>query len=1225
MNVSKVLIVDNDLMFLALFGDILREEGFQVKTANNGKECLEEIKKNPPDILFTDLIMPKISGEQLIKYVRSDPALADIVIVIISGALTEYSGRDQLGADYYIEKSEIGTIREKLRDVCQNIVSSKGRETPSLLHKKGLRHRKIVEELLSSRSQKRQISQCMKEGLIVYDFDHKILEVNPAAEKYLGKSLNDLLNTSVEEHFDPSDREQIKAILKKLPKGKQKDNYLTTTLGPKTLDLIFSVFKDDQGESPPGGIILIYDLTRQKLIEQRLEKKIKEMGLLNQIAQILNSSLSEDAVFNSMLEKSVELLAAEAGTIAILESNNDHLRNLVFRYTYGETAENIRGVRVGENHGLIGWVVSQNEPVIVNEVKKDSRFLPDIDYQTGFDTRSILCTPIRSDKNVIGAIEILNIKEGQFDQDDLVLLNTIVDVASLTIKNSLLHRDIIIQRDYYSGILNSVNEGVIILDRNLSVLEVNQFFLIFFNRERADIIGQKCYSVFFGRNQPCPGCFVEQSRVFEQGEDFSANLNCRNFQEKLYHFKVSGTQLEVEDEIVTSVLLTFSDITRIENLHNYLKASASVASLLLKGGNIRGLVGDVIKIMGQTAEASRCYWFENHKDAYGRIYASLRSEWCSEEIEPQIDNPGLQTLSYENACPGWHQEMSTGKIISVTLDDSPDEERAFLESRNIKSILLLPLFIKESFEGFIGFDNCVNGNLWQDAEINLLRSAVNSLANAFEHERYDKKIEENEARYRDIFENVSDFWYLHDMEGKIIEVNPAIERTTGYQETELLSMTVRDIIPERYKNMFDDYLRVLKEKGVAEGLIRIVIKSGEERILEYKNWLVELPNGIIACRGLVKDMTDRMRLKSQLRHAQKMESIGVIASGISHNFRNILAGVMANTQLIQLKYQSTPELQSYADEIVRLTKTGSDLITDLLQFSRKVRIGQKTFINLVEVLKETFHIINRSFDKKTDIQTDLAELLPIYGDHSALSQVFMNLCTNARDAMPDGGTLRIDAKKEKNRVTVAITDTGCGMDEETVKKIFDPFFTTKEPGRGTGLGLSTAYGIVKNHGGEIQVQSRVGKGTSFKIFFPLPDAVPRDKKIAVPEIIKGNGEKVLIVDDEQNLLRSMEELLDNLGYKSDSVTSGQKALEKYEAWRPDVVLLDRNMPEMDGLTALKKILSMDPDAKIILISGYEMAGPDGIDDWIRKRIKGYLTKPVDIIDLSKVMAGVILK
>ena len=222
MNVSKVLIVDNDLMFLALFGDILREEGFQVKTANNGKECLEEIKKNPPDILFTDLIMPKISGEQLIKYVRSDPALADIVIVIISGALTEYSGRDQLGADYYIEKSEIGTIREKLRDVCQNIVSSKGRETPSLLHKKGLRHRKIVEELLSSRSQKRQISQCMKEGLIVYDFDHKILEVNPAAEKYLGKSLNDLLNTSVEEHFDPSDREQIKAILKKTPKRQTK-------------------------------------------------------------------------------------------------------------------------------------------------------------------------------------------------------------------------------------------------------------------------------------------------------------------------------------------------------------------------------------------------------------------------------------------------------------------------------------------------------------------------------------------------------------------------------------------------------------------------------------------------------------------------------------------------------------------------------------------------------------------------------------------------------------------------------------------------------------------------------------------------------------------------------------------------------------------------------------------------------------------------------------------
>ena len=191
--------------------------------------------------------------------------------------------------------------------------------------------------------------------------------------------------------------------------------------------------------------------------------------------------------------------------------------------------------------------------------------------------------------------------------------------------------------------------------------------------------------------------------------------------------------------------------------------------------------------------------------------------------------------------------------------------------------------------------------------------------------------------------------------------------------------------------------------------------------------------------------------------------------------------------------------------------------------------------------------------------------------------------------------------------------------------MFDPFFTTKEPGKGTGLGLSTAYGIVKEHRGEIRVHSQKGQGTSFEISFPPPGSMNNFDKQPAPEIVLGHGEKVLIVDDNETVLESMEELLVTLGYSTNSVTSGQKAVEEYRTWRPDVVVLDRNMPDIDGQATTKKLLDLDPEAKIILISGYEEEGPDGIDAQIKKRIIDYLIKPFDAEELSRVISEVVKK
>jgi DNA-binding NtrC family response regulator len=364
------------------------------------------------------------------------------------------------------------------------------------------------------------------------------------------------------------------------------------------------------------------------------------------------------------------------------------------------------------------------------------------------------------------------------------------------------------------------------------------------------------------------------------------------------------------------------------------------------------------------------------------------------------------------------------------------------------------------------------------------------------------------------------------------------------------------------------------------------------------------------------------RAEAILQHAQRMESVGTIASGISHNFRNILSGITVNNQLIQIKYKEDAKLQEIAGSINKFVRRGSDLVNELMQFSRKQPETKLDTLNLVEVLKETYNLITESFQKKIDIHLDVPESISIVGTRSGLSQVFMNLCTNARDAMPDGGELRIEVKQNKDKVEVIIADMGTGMDKDTLEKCFDPFFTTKDAGKGTGLGLSTIYGIIKNHGGEINVTSELNKGTTFVVSFPLHTAAEEEKKQkdVTTETVFGDGQKILIVDDETEVLKPMEDMLEGLGYSAASADNGKQAIAKYITWQPDVVLMDRNMPEMDGTKCAEIIIEHDPAAKIVLVSGYDKEGADGLNEKEKLLIKNYLTKPIDITRLSQILS-----
>jgi len=1204
-----ILIVESDTSLLLMLRDLLVREEAQVRTAADTSAGIEAIRKGAPDALFVSVDLGRRSVNRLVEAARGPKGNGVMPVVLLTGGCPEsessVSGELPAGC-VRLDKTDPETL---FRDVRLLLDHTMPLSAPSEPPPRRVGRERVVGDA-PERSISPRVFDGLPEGVLMAGEENGVIYANPAAAGLLGKPVPDLIGHPLDMLFGPSSRETVCGMLEDA--SGTTEEHSVVTIGGKTV-----------GARPLWpSILLLREASAQPEPPGEGTDKEQELALLSEILERAKSSLPEEALFPFLLEKSIEITKAEAGTVALLEVENGEQGHLAFRHALGDQAESIHGIYIPKGQGIIGWCVSNDESVIVNDVAGDQRFFPWVDQMSGFRTQSILCLPIRSEGEVFGAIELVNKRSGDFTRKDLDRLQTLVDAATFNMKTALIQQRLVSQRDYYSGIMDSLSEGVMILKRNHGIVDINQYFMMFLNLERSEIIGRTCHSVLRGRDVPCEDCFLHRLRIFEEGKDCSTVIDLPTLDGEIARFRVTGTPLEVRDEIIDSAVLTFHDVTRIHRLHDYLHASASVASLLLKGQDVRGLVGETLEIMGRAAGASRCYWYENRRNEPDDDFMVLQAEWHAPAIDALQEKGTSSRRSYSDGFSRWLKAFSEGRIIEGRTVDFPPAERSVLESWGVRATLLIPLFIRERLHGFIGFDNCAGSHPWQEAEVNLLQTTANLLSKAFEHDQSLKALRESESRYRDIYENIYDSWYLHDMDGRFLEVNPAVERAAGYTEEELLEMRIQDLMPPRFRSQFDRYLRYLRDKGVAEGVIRILAKNGEERVMEYRNWIVQQPDGSPASRGLVRDVTERINLRSQLKHAQRMESIGTIATGISHNFRNLLAGIMTNCQLIHMKYRHIPELDRYAGEILKLTRAGSDLIKNLLQFSRKGSVESKAVINLSDVLAETHSLISQAFDKRFDIQTSWPELLPVYAEPSSLSQVFMNLCTNARDAMPDGGTLIITAEQGKAQAVATIQDTGVGMDKSTQEKVYDPFFTTKEPGKGTGLGLSTAYGIVKQHGGDIRIESEPGRGTTFRVLLPLADSTTHGVEPAATELIQGKGQRVLVVDDDETILQPMIELLEGLGYQASAVNNGRQAIEAYASWGPDVVLMDRSMPGMDGLETAKHILEADPEAWIILISGYDEDGPEGVEPKLPKSVKGYIPKPFDIAEVSKVLAEV---
>jgi PAS domain S-box-containing protein len=604
------------------------------------------------------------------------------------------------------------------------------------------------------------------------------------------------------------------------------------------------------------------------------------------------------------------------------------------------------------------------------------------------------------------------------------------------------------------------------------------------------------------------------------------------------------------------------------------------------------------------------------------------------EAEP-IDEPGPKIVFVNKAF-----EQLTGYRVEEVLGKSPrflqGEKTDPLALSEIRQALAERRPIKHQFINY----SKSGKEYWVEMELVPVFNAAGQCTHFAGIQRDVTEARKTESRLRRLMDsNVQGIFFWRDT-GEITQANDAFLTLVGYSREDLEAGQVNwsVITPPEYADADRRALEQIAAQKICAPYEKEYIRKDGARVpILLGSALFEDSPSEGVC--FVLDLTERKKLEHQFLRAQRMESIGTLAGGVAHDLNNILSPIMMAIEILKLS-ATDPQNKMILDTLETTAKRGADIVRQVLSFARGME-GERVEVQATHLLKDIESIVRDTFPKNIHLEINIArEVWTIVGDPTQLHQILLNLCVNARDAMPNGGNLAIAVEnslidehyaamniqaKPGRFVMISVTDTGVGIPADVIDKIFEPFFTTKEIGKGTGLGLSTVLAIVKSHDGFVNVYSEPGRGTTLKVYLPAikvsPGALTRDtQRIELP---RGNGETILVVDDESSVLTITCQTLEAFGYRVLTATDGAEAVAVYAARQGDIaaVLTDMMMPVMDGSALIRALLRLNPAVKIIAASGLKSNGAESKTG--EYGAKHFLMKPYTARTLLKALRTVL--
>ncbi|MBE9178364.1 GAF domain-containing protein [Oculatella sp. LEGE 06141] len=600
-------------------------------------------------------------------------------------------------------------------------------------------------------------------------------------------------------------------------------------------------------------------------------------------------------------------------------------------------------------------------------------------------------------------------------------------------------------------------------------------------------------------------------------------------------------------------------------------------------------------------------------------------------------------------CRELYQQGRIQAIDDIDTADLSECHRDMLARLQIRANLVVPIVQGNQLWGLLVANHCSEPRQWQPLELDLLRHLAIQLAIAIqqselyqqvqtelnERKRSEEKIREQAA----LLDIATDAIFVQDLHHQILFWNKSAESLYGWPAAEALTMSAHQLLEDETVPQLQPIQQTVIQSGKWQGELYQRTKTGQKILVESRWTLVQdedhQPKSILVVNT---DITQKKELERQFFHAQRLESLGTLAGGIAHDLNNILTPILTAAQLVQLKLpQVEPSVQGLLKMQETNAKRGAALIKQMLSFARTTE-GKPMQLQVSHLILELQQIVNETFPRSIEFYADIEpELWSVSADATQIHQVLMNLCINARDAMPQGGTLTLSAQnllvdehyagmnldaKVGAYIVISVTDTGVGIPPETIHRVFEPFFTTKEPGQGTGLGLSTVIGIVKNHSGFVHIYSEVGQGTQFKLYLPAVQGAkaPSEENI---DLLLGQGETILVVDDEAAIRDITKASLETYNYNALTASNGIEATILYAQHQDKIsaVLMDMMMPEMDGPTAILTLKKLNPHVKIVAVSGLPTSKKVNVA--MNNNVQAFLAKPYTAQKLLQTLHAVI--